>query len=151
MPPPLVKFASFSAPLGFEELARGLLKEVISADATMQLYQCLAWQEVGRGSEPLEGAERLHNLGLKQVRFTFHLEPVGASWPARTWGVLTEPLGTGWLSRVAQLLAAPPRSFRIAPGPTEGGVAVSIIVGRESNGEWQVRQEPEAPLTTLEH
>jgi hypothetical protein len=157
MPLPFVKIEPFTGVISFDELAQALLKEVISADATMQLYQRAAWREAVGGSETIEGLDRLENLGLAQVRFAFHLEPVSSSWASRAWGVLTEPLGRGWFSRVARILATPPRGFRLASSTASGGVAVSITMSREQSGMWKVQREPQelinpmAPLAPAPH
>lgn len=141
---PFVTLAPFSGALTFDELARGLLKEVIEADALMQVRQRAAWREALGGSEMLEGLDRLENLGLAQVRFAFRLEPVDVSWSARVWAVLTEPLGPGFFARVARRLARSPRHFRLASSSSSaGGLDVSLTVAREEDGLWKVHRQQE--------
>jgi hypothetical protein len=141
---PFVTLAPFSSTLTFDELARGLLKEVIEADALMQVRQRAAWREAVGGSEVFEGLDRLENLGLAQVRFTFRLVPVDAPWPSRVWAVLTEPLGPGFFTRVARRLTREPLRFRLASSSrSAGGLEVTLTVAREEDGLWKVHRQLE--------
>ena len=147
---PTVTLSPFSGSLSFEELAQSLLKEVIEADALMQVRQRVAWREALKTAVVLEGTDRLLNLGLTEARFSFRLDPVGTSWAARAWKVLTEPFGKGWFARVAWLWSTHPRRFRLAsPRAEAGGLHVTLTMGRSADGHWQVHRQPEALPASL--
>lgn len=117
----------------FAELMRALASEVAEADATFQLRQRLAWREATGGrSAVLEGLDRLGNLAVQEVRFTFQLEPAPRPWYLRLWDAVTRrPAARGATFRFVQR-----RRGQGAPA-----FQVSVSVGRNAQGAWDTTLE----------
>ena len=136
-----------------QELLRALMKEVIEADAQMQVQQRSVLREA-LGSEPLiEGLDRREILGLLDVRLSFDLERVPRSWRARLWEVLNLPLEQGWTARATNLLFHATAQLRLADAsvsPDRARFKVTLRIGRATEGHWREGMEVEPPQAGLE-
>ena len=148
---PNLRFGDWLDSMSLGDLSKALLKEVIEADAYMQVKQRAAWREALRESTVLEGLDRLENLGLSEVCFTFLLEPHHRPWLRRIWFVLaTLPLGAGWLSQAFAILLQPAQQFRFARPQTRPNATmsqVSIVVSRSEDGRWGVHRRVRGSLS----
>lgn len=132
--------------LSFEEVLRVLLKQVVAADAEMQLQQGLAWKQVTaplrvRGIDVAEGLEHFRELGITELRLEFRLEPRMPGRCARLWRALRRLIGIPG--------AVQPMRYRLVAA--DGGacaIDVTVTVGRTADGAWDVTTEPAegAPL-----
>src|SRR3569833_3171480 len=117
--------------LSFEEVLRALLKQVVAADAEMQLQQGLAWKQVTaplrvRGIDVAEGLEHFRELGIPELRMPGRC--------ARIWRALRYLVGMPG--------AMQPMRYRLAA--TNSGtcaIGVTVTVGRTADGAWDVTTE----------
>jgi len=125
--------------LSFEEVLRALLKQVVAADAEMQLQQGLAWKQVTaplrvRGIDVAEGLDHFRELGITELRLEFRLEPRMPGRCARIWRALRYLVGMPG--------AMQPMRYRLAA--TNSGtcaIGVTVTVGRTADGAWDVTTE----------
>src|SRR3569833_2246201 len=125
--------------LSFEEVLRALLKQVVAADAEMQLQQGLAWKQVTaplrvRGIDVAEGLEHFRALGITELRLEFRLEPRMPGRCARIWRARRYLVGMPG--------AMQPMRYRLAA--TNSGtcaIGVTVTVGRTADGAWDVTSE----------
>lgn len=148
---PNLKFGNLQDSMTLGDLSEELMREVVRADADMQVVQRAAWREALRESSVFEGLDRLENLGLQEVCFTFLLEPLRGPWLRRIWYVLAElELGQGWFSQAAAILLQPAHQFRFArpqAHPHAHLSQVSIVVSRSEDGHWTTHRRVRGPIS----
>lgn len=123
-----------------------LTQQAIVADAEMQMLQRKGWMDMNQGSPLFEGLDHLEYLGVKELRFTFRVEP---SKPG-IWARIKKSYRClfGKPEPVATLYSVAPNSQR------ETGFTVMLTVSRtgtkfEADATPNIEEKGEIYVTSL--